>query len=198
LPRERNGYLTFGSFNHVGKLNGLALQLWFEVLHAAPGSRMLIGAVPDKATAVRIRRFFLDAGIDESRVECLPRLPRAEYLAAMRRVDVALDTFPYCGGSTTCDLLWMGIPVVTLAGLFGFSRSCAALLSAVNLRDLVAETHGQYLAAVQQLARSPLLPDLRAGLRERMRASPLMDESGFVRRLESLYLSVPEGGGSLC
>ena len=189
LPALRRGHVTFASFNHIAKLNPRVLELWADLLRQVPGSRLLVMAVPDEGAAARIRRGL--AGIDEDRVSTLGRLGRAGYWQQFAAVDIALDPFPYAGGATTCDTLWMGVPVVTLAGDYGFSRSGVTILANAGLSHLIAQTAEDYVGLARGLA-SDLegLTRLRAGMRERLRSSPLTDASAYARDLESAYRDI--------
>ncbi|MBI5912156.1 MAG: tetratricopeptide repeat protein [Betaproteobacteria bacterium] len=188
LPAQRNGYITFGSFNHVAKLNERVLDLWAELLSRLPSSRLQVMALPDEETAARIRAALEKHGIDAARIRTLPRMARGQYWRGFSEVDIALDPFPYTGGATTCDSLWMGLPVVTLAGSFGFERSAATVLVNAGLAELVATDERQYLEIAVGLANAaPALAGLRGGMRERLGRSPLLDAPRFVEALERLY-----------
>ena len=189
LPALRRGHVTFASFNNIAKLNPRVLELWADLLRQVPGSRLLLMAVPNEAVAARIRRSL--AGIEQERVSTLGRLERAGYWQQFAEVDIALDPFPYAGGATTCDSLWMGVPVVTLAGDFGFSRSGVTILANAGLSHLVAQTAADYVGLARGLACDlGGLVRLRAGTRERLRSSPLMDATAYVRDLESAYRNI--------
>ncbi len=190
-PLLRNGHVTFGSFNHVAKLNETVLGLWSKLMRRLPSSRLHVMAVPDEETAARIRASLRRHGIDSARVHTLPRLARGQYWQALAQVDIALDPFPYTGGATTCDSLWMGLPVVTLAGSFGFARSAATALHNAGLGELVAVDERQYLDIALRLASNALaLAELRGGMRFRLSHSPLLDAPRFVQALEQLYRDV--------
>jgi protein O-GlcNAc transferase len=187
-PAVKRGYITFGSFNHVAKLNAQVLGLWARLLQRLPGSCLQILAVPDVVAAERIRAAFGTKGVDPARISTLPRLAREQYWRAHAGVDIALDPFPYTGGATTCESLWMGLPVVTLAGSFGFARSAATVLINAGLPDCVATDEQQYLDIAARLAADvPALASWRSGMRERLRSSPLLDAPGFLTALEQLY-----------
>src|SRR5262249_43002692 len=127
-------------------------------------------------------------GIPRDRVDFVPAKSTSDYFALRHQVDIVLDTFPCTGGTTTCDSLWMGVPVVTLVGDTAYSRGGVSLLHAVGLDDLVAQDPDEYLATAAGLAGdTKRLTELRASLRERMRASPLMDAERFTRNLEAAY-----------
>lgn len=189
LPALRRGHVTFASFNHVAKLNPRVLELWAQLLHQLPGSRLLVMAVPDDGAEARIRRGL--AGVDPDRVSMLGRLERAGYWQQFAGVDIALDPFPYAGGATTCDTLWMGVPVVTLAGDYGFSRSGVTILANAGLSHLIAQGAGDYLRLARALAGDlDRLARLRRGLRERLRASALTDASAYARDLHGAYRNI--------
>jgi predicted O-linked N-acetylglucosamine transferase (SPINDLY family) len=184
-PRERNGYVTFGSFNQSAKLSPATRRLWAEILKRVPGSRLrVIGMPPGPATQALLEEFERH-GVARGAVTIEPRLQLADYFRKLREVDLALDTTPYSGGTTTCDTLWMGTPVVTLTGARSVSRSAASILSVLGLDAWVATSPEDYVARAVELAGKA--SQARQGLRERMRASPLMDEARFARDMEALY-----------
>ena len=136
----------------------------------------------------RVRDLFAQQGISPERLAFADRLPMAEYFQLYHRIDVALDPFPYGGGTTTCDALWMGVPVVSLAGQTAVGRGGLSILSNVGLADLVAYDSEQYVRIAVELASDlPRLSELRATLRERMQGSPLMDAPRFARNVEAAY-----------
>jgi protein O-GlcNAc transferase len=127
-------------------------------------------------------------GITASRVTVAPFVPLREYYEWFARVDIALDSTPYSGGTTTCDALWMGVPVVTLAGSRPTSRSAASILTTVGLADWIASSPDEYVQRAVDASRNPaLLAELRSTLRSKMQASPLMDEARFTKDMENLY-----------
>ncbi|MBK9188155.1 MAG: hypothetical protein IPM33_04285 [Phycisphaerales bacterium] len=188
MPRG-DGPVTFGSFNALQKINPPLVHLWARVLQAVPGSVLLLKSwnLADRGSWAEFTRRFTDAGIDETRLQlCEPIAGIAEHLAAYSRVDVALDTFPYHGTTTTCEALWMGVPVVTLAGDRHASRVGASLLHAAGLPDLVAKDEEAYVHIATSLAgHATRRAHLRATLRDDLRAGPLCDEASYCRRLES-------------
>jgi protein O-GlcNAc transferase len=188
VPCMRNGFVTFGSFNHALKHSPTVRALWASLLAQLPGSRLIVLGVPPGPARDRLLREFKDAGISATRLAIVPPLPLEEYFGWFDAVDLALDSTPYSGGTTTCDTLWMGVPVVTLAGSRPASRSAASILSTLGLTEWIARTPQDYVGLALRFARDPAtLAALRRTLREKMRASPLMDESGFVRHLEDAY-----------
>ncbi len=190
-PMLRNGHVTFGSFNKFPKISPPLLKLWAKVLAMVPGSKLLVKAksLGDPSTQAIARRAFDAAGIPADRITLTGwQEDTAGHLATYDRVDVALDTFPYNGTTTTCEALWMGVPVVTQTGATHVSRVGASLLSVVGFGDLVATSPRQYVDLAVALARdSSRLTELRQTMRQRMRTSPLMDAATFTRNLEAAY-----------
>ena len=187
LPAETAGHVAFGSLNSQAKANDRIVQLWAQVLAAVPGSRLAVHAAGGQNNA-STRRRFERLGVPSQRLDLLPFSPRDQYLDLYNRIDVALDPFPYCGGTTSLDALWMGVPLVTRAGNTPLSRTGVTLLTHVGLTDLIASSDEQYVQTAAALACDlPRLRDLRSDLRQRLRASPLMDEARYVRNLEEAY-----------
>lgn len=188
LPYLRNGYWTFGSFNQLPKLNQPLFRAWARLLGANPGSRLRIAGLPDAATLAPIQDLFDGLGIGRERISARPRVTLREHLESHGDVDVALDSFPYTGGTTTCDALYMGVPVVTVAGQRSFERSGVSLLTTIGLTDWIADSLDAVPGLVQrQLSDPAQLVRLRQDLPARMRASPLMDAPRFARNMETLY-----------
>ncbi|MBS0321455.1 MAG: tetratricopeptide repeat protein [Proteobacteria bacterium] len=183
-PAVRNGYVTFGCLNNAYKLSPTIVGAWARLLARVPTARLTVLGVADADATLRQR--FVDMGVDGARIEWLARQPVADYLAAYARVDVALDTWPYGGGTTTCDALWMGVPVVTYAAARPFARSAATVLAQVGLTDLVATTLDDYVERAAALAAdAPRRAALRGDLRATMGASPLMDAAAFARDFDA-------------
>ncbi|HUL91997.1 MAG TPA: tetratricopeptide repeat protein [Burkholderiales bacterium] len=188
LPSKKNGFVTFGSFNHVSKLSPGIRSLWADVLGRVPDSRLLLAGVPDGPARDGLLADLERGGISAARIATLPYAALDDYLRSVGGVDIALDTTPYSGGTTTCDALWMGVPVVALQGSRSISRSAASILCTVGLADWIAATPGDYVRLAAGSARDPArLEGLRGSLRQKMRLSPIMDETAFVRDLESAY-----------
>jgi predicted O-linked N-acetylglucosamine transferase (SPINDLY family) len=187
----RRGAVTFGSFNNAAKVSPAVLRLWAQVVASVPGSRLVLKAQAFAARGARdhIASAFAAAGGDAKALTLLePAAAEAEHLGFYREIDIALDTYPYHGTTTTCEALWMGVPVVTLAGPTHVSRVGASLLSAAGLPELVARTPEEYVRKAAELARDAnRLGTLRAGLRDRLRASALLDAAGFTRALEAAF-----------
>ncbi|HEX5093016.1 MAG TPA: tetratricopeptide repeat protein [Burkholderiales bacterium] len=186
-PSARGTGVTFGSFQHLPKISPSARQVWAEILRSVPGSRMLMVGVPEGEAREDLRRDFRAAGVDPARLELVARLPLPEYYRRYDEVDIVLDTFPYGGGTTTLDALWMGVPVLTLAGDRSMGRSAASILGELGLEAWVARTPQAYVRlALERAADAEGRAALRTALRGRLRASALMDEAGFARDMEAL------------
>jgi len=187
LPANEAGCVTFGCLNNFCKISETALEAWCRLLGAVPQSRLLLHA-PAGSARDRLGAFLARRGLAPDRLSCVALLPMADYLRLHHQIDVALDPFPYGGGTTTCDALWMGVPVVTLAGRTAVGRGGVSILSNVGLPELIARDPEEYVAIAAGLARDPArLAQLRAGLRARMQNSPLMDAPRFARNVEAAY-----------
>jgi protein O-GlcNAc transferase len=192
LPALSATGVTFGSLNNFAKVHEGVLARWALVLKAVKGSRLLMFC-PEGRTRERVMAFMGARRIAAERVELVGYLPRWEYLSLYQRIDIGLDPFPCNGMTTTCDALWMGVPVLTLPGKAPASRAGLSLLSSVGLGELAASSEEDYLRMAVELAGNfPRLAYLRAILRPRMRASPLMDASRFARNVEAAYQSMWE------
>ena len=186
LPALRNGHVTFGCFNNLAKINRGTIAGWSSALAAVPGSRMVIKChqMADADTRARLRGDFAAHGIEADRIELRAGSPHRDLLAQYGDIDIVLDPFPYAGGLTTCEALWMGVPVLTLPGETFASRHSASHLSNVGLSDWLATGLDDYRAIAQRWADDvPALAELRRGLRPRMKASPLCDAPRFGRNL---------------
>ncbi|CAO3441231.1 O-linked N-acetylglucosamine transferase, SPINDLY family protein [Azospirillum endophyticum] len=188
-PVLDSGVVTFGSFNNTSKVTAEVVRVWAEILKRVPKARLLLKSrqMGDDETRARYRNSFIAHGVDPDRVELLARIPAADgHLRAYDRLDIALDPFPYNGTTTTCEALWMGVPVVTLAGRSHVARVGASLLTNVGLGELIASDEADYIAKAVALAGDPdRLAGLRAGMRARLDAAPLTDHKGFTRSIET-------------
>ncbi len=181
LPALQNGYVTFGCFNNFCKINQPLLELWARVLDAVPKSRMLLLATTGS------RREWVSKLLGD-RVDFVSRESRLNYLKFHSQIDLGLDTLPYNGHTTSIDSLWMGVPVVTLIGKTIAGRAGFSQLSNVGLTELAATTPEQFVKLAANLAADlPGLAELRRTLRDRTRASPLMQGERFAKDIESAY-----------
>ena len=191
LPAIKNGYVIFGSFNTLSKINSGVIAVWAELLKAVPGSRLLMAAVPEGKAQAAVRERFAAGGVGAERLTLKPRVAHDEFLRLHSEADIALDSFPCNGTTTTLHDLWMGLPVVTLAGTFNAARVGVSLLTNLGLPELIARSPADYVRIARDLAADrPHLSELRAGLRERLRTSPLMDAARFTRNLETVYREI--------
>jgi protein O-GlcNAc transferase len=190
-PSMGGGVVTFGSFNNLAKIGPEVLALWARVLAAVPGARLFMKsrALGDRRPRERVTRIFEQHGVDPSRLDFVGYAPATvAHLGLYARVDVGLDPFPYNGTTTTCEALWMGVPVVTMLGHRHAGRVGASLLDRVGLDDLVARDPDHYLdVAVRLAADRGRLERLRADLRGRMASSTLMSPSTLARDIEDAY-----------
>ena len=188
LPALVNGYVTFGCFNNLSKMNDKVVALWARVMDAVPGSRLFLKARQLTEASVRksIAERFAAHGIDEGRLILEDYVPRENYLAAYQRVDLALDPFPYTGGTTTAEALWMAVPVLTLAGERFISRQGVGLLMNAGLPDWIASDPDDYVArALAHASDLPRLAALRGNLRAQVLASPVYDAARFAKHFEA-------------
>jgi len=194
--RDDAGPVRFGSFNNLAKTTPAVLDVWAAVLARVPGSTLTLknGAFVDEETRERVGGELVGRGVERERLRLLaPTENAAGHLAAYHDLDIALDTFPYAGTTTTCEALWMGVPVVALAGVLHAGRVGVSLLGAMGLEELVAEDRGAYVEIAASLAADgDRLASLRATLRERMEGSVLMDRSSFCESLHAAYASMVE------
>jgi predicted O-linked N-acetylglucosamine transferase (SPINDLY family) len=189
-PATQNGFVTFGSFNNLAKINQPLIHTWAEILRLVPNSRLLVRA-KGLASASRqqwLRETFHQAGVEPDRLELSGSVPWADRLTAYGRIDIALDTYPYHGTTTTCDALWMGVPVVAQAGKSHLSRVGVSLLSSVGHPQWIADGSKQYFTIAAGLAADVRrLSELRSSLRSQFKASPLFDSAAYARDVEAAY-----------
>jgi protein O-GlcNAc transferase len=189
LPALAAGFITFGCLGSPRKVHPGVVSLWARVLGAVPGSRMLL--VAEEHAREPMRRAFGAAGIAADRIEFTGRLPRRQYLELYHRIDIALDTFPFAGGTTSLDASWMGVPVVTLTGGTALHRAGVSIAMNLEIPELIAGSPDEYVSVASELAHDrERLILLRAQLRARLEASPLGDAPRFARHLEAVYRTV--------
>lgn len=188
LPALLAGRITFGSFNNLAKLNDAVLQLWARVLMALPEARINVVSIPDIPSRHRVADALIAHGAQPAQVKITGTLEYAEFWRIRDDIDIVLDAFPYNGTTTTCEALWAGLPVVTLAGSHGASRSAASILTSVGLGGLVAHDAAAYVSIAQSLAADVAkLAGMRRGMRQRLIEAGLCDGPRFAGELESLY-----------
>jgi len=199
-PVVANGFITFGSFNSLAKVTPEVVRVWSALLARVPPARLLLKSRGFEDVAVRsaILQDFARRGVDPGRIELLtPAASVADHLRAYDRLDVALDPFPYNGTTTTCEALWMGVPVVTLAGRHHVARVGASLLTRCGLEELIGGDETGYVEAAAALAGDlARLSGLRRGMRARLEGSALLDHRGFARSVEEAYRVMWRGWAS--
>jgi len=190
LPAGANGYVTFGNFNMLAKMNDAVVATWSEILKAVPGSRLFLKSeqLDGEDVAASVQRRFAALGIGGDRLTLEGKSPYDAYLASYHRVDIALDPYPYNGGTVTIQALWMGVPVLTLRGDCHVGRNGTSILSALEMPEWVAQNEAEYVARAAQLAGDlESLADLRGRLRDRLVTSPLCDAPRFAHDLEAAF-----------
>ena len=190
-PSQSRNYISFGCFNNLSKITPEVVAVWCELLNKLPASKIIIknGSMTDLPTCERYKKYFSDHGIKEERVTFIGRTSSlTTHLAKYGQVDIALDTFPYNGTTTTCEALWMGVPVVTLTGKLHAGRVGMSLMKQVGLDSLVADTVSSYVNIALSLANEEsYLVNLRHSLRETLSGSALCNAGQFVQELEDAY-----------
>lgn len=190
-PETRRGYVTFGCFNQWAKVNDRTIDSWIEILRRTETTHLLLKSklVADAPFTEALRKRFSSAGIDTARLELTGvKKTLREHLQSYDDVDIALDTFPYNGTTTTAEALWMGVPVVTWMGGWHVARVSASLLKSVGLEKLVGQTPDDYIRIAIELAEDrERLANLRQNLRQRMTNSELCDRAGFTHEMEATY-----------
>jgi predicted O-linked N-acetylglucosamine transferase (SPINDLY family) len=190
LPALQRGHVTFGCFNNPAKISPETIALWAKLLHAVPHSHLLLKMT--SLSDAQVRQHYLDlfsaTGIATERIELRGASAHAEMLAEYGDMDIALDPFPFSGGLTSCEALWMGVPVITLPGELPASRQTLGYLSLLQLGSLAADSEESYLNNAAELGRDlDYLQLLRQTLRQKMRTSPLCDATAFTHELEQAY-----------
>jgi len=195
-PVLKNGYVTFGSFNNLPKINNEIIGVWAEILDKTPGSKLIIKTKPfnDRTVMQQYENLFMQRGIDPQRLQCVGHSPsKEEHLGWYNSIDIALDTFPYNGTTTTCEALFMGVPVVTLAGSVHAGRVGASILSRVGLPELTGFGKKEYVAIASNLGSdSAFLSETRKSLRKQVLHAPLCDAASFTVALENAYKDMIE------
>ena len=190
LPATEAGAATFGCFNNLAKVNPLVVALWGRLLRELPQSRLVMKTreLHDASTRQRFLQLFEVEGINAERITLEGQSPHLQLLERYNQIDIALDPFPYSGGVTTIEALWMGVPVITMPGERFSSRHSLSHLSNVGLGDLAADSPEAYLRIATELAHDlPRLAALRAGMRDRLQASPLLQGPRFTSGLEQAF-----------
>ncbi|MNZ76824.1 hypothetical protein D3C78_953450 [compost metagenome] len=193
LPGLVNGFITFGSFNNLSKMNDQVVGLWAKVLEANPGSKLFLKTMQlnDQGVQDVTKERFAAHGIEPDRLILEGHSPRTELLAAYGRMDIALDPFPYPGGTTSAEALWMGVPVLTKRGDRFLSHVGESVVSNAGLADWIARDEADYIEKSRLVAADiQRLAQLRSGLRERLVQSPLFDGRHYARQFERAMMGM--------
>ncbi len=190
VKHKKNNFVTFGSFNNFAKVTDEVLKLWKKILDAVPNSKLVI---KNKICSVEDgRKILLDRlqkiNFPVEKVELRPY--SKNYLEQYNEIDIALDTFPYNGGLTTCEALYMGVPVITLQGNFHGAKIGASILTAANLPELIAQDSQDYIKKAVELGRQKLFKDYQKNLREKVSKSALTDAQNYMLALEKIYCEI--------
>jgi len=189
-PVLKNGYVTFASFNNLAKIGEEVVKLWSDVLKAVPDSQLLIQCLSlnDPSTREHFEQLFASHEIETNRIDFSAAKDFDSYLSGHADVDIVLDTFPWNGHTVSCHALWMGVPVITLAGNRHSSRMGASILTNLNLNACIASSKPEFITAAATLSQdTQQLESLRQELRPRMQASKLCDSQEFTQQLEQQY-----------
>ncbi|MBP9218117.1 MAG: tetratricopeptide repeat protein [Sterolibacterium sp.] len=187
LPAQRGGGFTFASLNATLKINVAVIDLWSRILQTVPGSRLMLGYAESTEVRARLTERFVRNGVAEERLLFQPKLKMADYLALHHQIDLALDTFPYNGGSTTLHALWMGVPVLTLQGEWPNARAGASLMTQMGLPEFIAQDAEDYVRRAVAFSQDlPGLVQIRQSLRARL-AARHVDAATITRNIETAY-----------
>ena len=190
-PVDRNGFITFGSMNNFVKIGPQVVAVWAELLKRVPTARLQILIAGGSNGNAHVARAFASHGIDSARLRLVPMRPVFDYLDLFNDIDISLDPFPFSGHTTTCDALWMGVPVVTLIGKMYPGRMAASVLTSTNMTAYIAKTTSEYINIASTLATDlPRLRSFRPTLRQRFQESPAMDAATFTHNLEKAYREI--------
>ena len=189
LPQKSNGYITFGSFNNLSKVTPEVIQVWSKILHAIPTSRLILKNSMLNHGKKQLLELFKQEGIAEDRIKLHETLASMEeHLKLYSAIDIGLDPFPFNGATTTCEALWMGVPVITLLGDRHVGRVGASILTNVGLTDFIAQDIDGYVElAIKMASNIEYLQDIRQGLRKKMESSPLCNGKSFACDIENAY-----------
>jgi predicted O-linked N-acetylglucosamine transferase (SPINDLY family) len=195
-PCLSTGAITFGSLASLYKINDEVIRAWSSIIHQVPNSSLLLKSrgLASPETCQFVLDLFAQQDVSPTRIRLEGPSDHVAFLQTYDKIDIALDTFPYNGGTTTTEAIWQGVPVVTFFGDRWVSRTSASLLRAGTLGDFVAQDLAGYISSAVRLANSPeALLELRRGMRPRLQASPVCDTHTFARHMERLYLEMIAG-----
>jgi predicted O-linked N-acetylglucosamine transferase (SPINDLY family) len=185
-------YITFGSFNNLSKITPQVINAWSKILHLVPKSHLILKCSKIKYNKDYFLKLFKDEGLTTDRIELFEQTPsNKDHLELYNSIDIGLDPFPYNGATTTCEALWMGVPVITLFGDRHVGRVGASILTNVGLKDFIAEDIDSYIKlAIKVSTNISYLRDIKKTLRERMQKAPLCDAHSFANDIENTYKNI--------
>ena len=192
-PCASNGHITFDCFNNSAKFNDGVFDIWAQILRAVPDSRLILKwrTFNDDAYRWQVSSAFAARGIAAERIELREPSFHADLLKQYADIDIVLDPFPFTGGLTSCEALWMGVPIITWPQGRTVSRQTWAFSNQIGLSELAAQSAEDYVRIATELAGNrECLARLRSTLRQKMRTSPLMDVTGFTRQLEDAMIAL--------
>ena len=189
LPQKTQGHITFGSFNNLSKITPQVIKVWSKILHSVPTSHLLLKSLQLNYNKNYYLDLFKKEDIAEDRIKLYEQLPNMDdHLELYNMIDIGLDPFPYNGATTTCEALWMGVPVITLLGDRHVGRVGASILSNVGLKDFIAQDIDSYIKlSVEMATNTNYLKEIKKTLRKRMQGAPLCDAGSFARDIETSY-----------
>jgi len=192
LPQNRHEQITFGSFNNVSKITSIVIKTWSKILHAIPTSRLVLKLPTLDNDTNKYHELFIEEGISKERIKFYQRAPSfEEHLSLYNIIDICLDPFPYNGTTTTCEALWMGVPVITLLGDRHAGRVGASILTNIGLKDFIANDIDNYIKlAVDMSNNTKYLQKIRRNLRKQMQEAPLCNAPSFASDVERVYQNI--------
>jgi protein O-GlcNAc transferase len=192
LPAKQRGYITFGAIHNLAKVTSEMVEIWSQILKRVDQSKLMMIIWGEKAKT-HIKELFARNNISEQQLIIVDPVPYSEYLQIYHQFDIALDSYPYSGGTTSCESLWMGVPYISLPGTSPMSRGGSSILSTLKLTQLIAKDTNNYIDIASNLARDVnYLEQLRTELRNNMMQSPLMDALAYTSALENLYVKTTD------
>ena len=189
IPFIRNNYITFGSFNNFSKITDETIKIWSSILNIIPNSRLVLKTSRENLEFNRFTKLFSNEGVEKKRIDYINRISNyRDHLELYNKIDIALDTFPYNGTTTTFEALWMGVPVITKRGDSHVSSVGASILTNIGLQNFIAKDLNQYIDLAKKISTDiDYLKVLRLSLREKLKKSSLCDGVSFAKDIEDAY-----------
>ena len=192
FPITKNDFITFGSFNSFKKINSNVIKVWSNILRAIPNSKLVLKNSESVSNSNFLIKKFIDQGVDENNLKILSKTPNQhDHMNLYNSIDIALDTFPYNGTTTTFEALWMGVPVITLSGKNHISRVSSSILQNLNLSNLIAQNTSDYQKiAIKMHEEKEYLIQLKKKLRKQLKTSNLCDGKSFAEEVEKKFFKI--------